>query len=137
MILVQIPPRNAVSGRFTYRALGMELGDAIGLVRKLKCSTLRRAENILRCTHQAQYVSKNGTQQAHVPDVCTYCGGARHSHSLKVWTIFCPAVVVAPYNSIPINSAMWLKLKMKLGNHENLQKSPKIEKMYFFKKCRK
>ena len=73
MILAQIPPRNAVSGHLSYRAPGMELGDAIGLVGKLKCSTLRRAENILRCTHQAQYVMTYGTQQAHKMVMCLLC----------------------------------------------------------------
>ena len=57
----------------------------------------------------------SGTQNAHVPAVCTYCvpdvctyrDGARHFHDSKVWTKSFPTVVIAPSNSIP--SALWLK----------------------------
>jgi hypothetical protein len=55
-VLAQIPPQNVVLGRFMYRALGMKLKGAMGLVGKLLCSTLRRTNQILSCAQQAQYV---------------------------------------------------------------------------------
>ena len=61
-----------------------------------------------------------------VPDVCTYCDGARHFHNLKVWTKSYPTVVIAPSNFIPG------AVRVRLRREQNFRKFSKILKIFTF-----